>query len=510
VKRLEEISTRPWLAKLAWGIVVGLLFLLQLYQNAANIGHKPVWLDEASTWMVAAKPLGQVFTLPAEFHSQPPLYYLIIHFLLNFSSSEWFLRGFSWLCGTGLLFFVLFFVDELGLFARVAFCILYIFGPIAHFLCQELRPYSMSATFNLISLIFFLRLLREPSRATMKWYIALTTISLYTLSFDLWSFTLQGFVALGVISWEMKKSGVRAALQKKRELAWGVGASALLYVPYFLLVVHFQRDAVAKQPSLSAIFEQASRSDHLIETLRVFNYLPAPWTIAIYALALGALASAIIGGREVLILAGAIVVHVGLVHGFLFQRSFMAERYFTPVWPIFIFLVAVGLDGVSRLVDRRAWIALTIALLWWVSDLKPSWAAYREAPLPFVGWRAVAQHLREQPGTKVVFFSLGYEGTLLEYETRNDPEVAMRLNKRRRWSAGGQEMDEPYVKKSIQETEAAARCYYYQPTVGVGISPSLSVELDRVYNSVFASEMARLGMQPVQSPGEGLRGYCKP
>ena len=71
--------------------------LLLLFLRGTGISDAELWLDESSTYGTAVRSFGTVLTLPTEFHSQPPFYYLLLHFALKLSSARWFIRGLSWL-----------------------------------------------------------------------------------------------------------------------------------------------------------------------------------------------------------------------------------------------------------------------------------------------------------------------------------------------------------------------------------------------------------------------------
>ena len=94
--RLSEISNDPRLARALFYAAALSISFLHLFKHGTRIDHAELWLDESSTYGVAVRSLGTVFTLPTEFHSQPPLYYLLLHLLCKLSSARWVIRGLSW------------------------------------------------------------------------------------------------------------------------------------------------------------------------------------------------------------------------------------------------------------------------------------------------------------------------------------------------------------------------------------------------------------------------------
>src|SRR2546430_6419188 len=170
--RLWEISDRPRLARAVWAAIAVLLGCLHLFVHGAWIDRDELILDEAGTWGVAVQPLGRLLTLPTEFHSQPPLYYIVLHLLLHAGSAPWFLRGFSWLCCLLFIGYALFFIEELSLLARVVLCLLFLHGDLTHYLATSVRPYAMAAFCTLVASVTLVRLARAPTRRRLVAYAA--------------------------------------------------------------------------------------------------------------------------------------------------------------------------------------------------------------------------------------------------------------------------------------------------------------------------------------------------
>jgi hypothetical protein len=152
-----------------------------------------------------------------------------------------------------------------------------------------------------------------------------------------------------------------------------------------------------------------------------------------------------------------------------------------------------------REIDARAWVAVVAALLAlaWLES-KP-FLAYARAPLPELEWRAVGHELARVPGKKVVFFDLGYEGQMLEYQTRDNPSLELRLNKTFSWGSGGTPATVESVGRDLAQTLATTRCYFYEVSTD-----------GAVFKSTFEPVMQREGFAPAPSPGGGLRAFCKP
>src|SRR5262249_722030 len=156
--RLSEVHGNPAVATGIFVTACVLLTLLHLFHNGSGIASTDVWLDEASTFLVAAYPIKRLIALSIEFHSQPPLYYILFHYLSLVSSQTTVLRGMSWLFCLLFVYFVLFELNEIKLVSRVLFCLLFIFNSHTTFLSHELRPYALSALGTFVSTVLFYRL----------------------------------------------------------------------------------------------------------------------------------------------------------------------------------------------------------------------------------------------------------------------------------------------------------------------------------------------------------------
>ncbi len=80
-------------------LITGTILLVALALRLWQLGAKSLWLDEASSWVFARQPLGQILMNVQE--PNPPLYYALLHgWIALFGQSETALRMLSVLFGT--------------------------------------------------------------------------------------------------------------------------------------------------------------------------------------------------------------------------------------------------------------------------------------------------------------------------------------------------------------------------------------------------------------------------
>ncbi|MGO9288935.1 MAG: hypothetical protein ACLQIJ_09300, partial [Polyangia bacterium] len=102
---LRNLWRRLDLPAIGLAIAFALVALVHLFRNGQGLAAKELSLDEAGTWGIAAQSFWRNCTLPTEFHSQPPLYYFLLHFLVKFGESELYMRSISWLFCLGVVGF---------------------------------------------------------------------------------------------------------------------------------------------------------------------------------------------------------------------------------------------------------------------------------------------------------------------------------------------------------------------------------------------------------------------
>jgi uncharacterized membrane protein len=172
-----EIASQKPLA-----MTLGALILLATIIRVWNLDAHSLWFDELLSISISRLPLSSVVTSPASI--DPPLYYVLLHFWLNISRDDAFIRLLSALPGIAT-------VPALYLLARdlfdtrvglVAAAILAL-SPLQIFYAQEARMYSLLVLFSILSTWTYLRAQKtNRARDWVLWIIA-TLAALYTHNF---------------------------------------------------------------------------------------------------------------------------------------------------------------------------------------------------------------------------------------------------------------------------------------------------------------------------------------
>ena len=505
--RLSEAGERNRVGGAVWIAAAVLLLLLHLFRNGSQIADRELGLDEAWTYYVASRPLLTNLTLPITYHAQPPLYYLILHALLRVNGAEWFLRGFSWLAILGLLGFVLRFLTELNPLARVFLCAVLVTHEITRYLAQELRPYALSTLSSFVATILFVRLLGRPGRRAALAYGAAALVSLYTFAFDVWVFAAHVLWLAVTAAWQ-SRGGWRGALRRHSAAALSVTGVALLYLPYLVLAWHWHGATGA--PEFSGSLQKIVHPGYS-QALRYFlgfGLSPVAAWMTIACVLGGIFAELRRGNATVLLVAAIILGQVVFVQAFLYGRSSVANRYYTPVFPLFWFLVSVGFHHLIPRPPKLVWVVVLPALALGAGTLAFPFFANAARPVPRSEWRQVRDALAAVPGRKVVLFDYGFEAQMLEYEARDDRDMVIKSKRQPLWQGFPQHLQaeslEPEDVERTIEGESAADCFFY--FIGryfVDRGPSSP------YFSVFVPAMNRRGYEAIPFFGSG-HGFCRP
>ena len=155
-------------------IVIGFILRFQ------SVFTRNFWFDEAITWHFSRLPITELIPAVAS-DNNPPLYYLLIHFLLKISSNEIFLRLFSiiinlvcipvlYLLGKKI------FNKTVGLFAAVLFSV----SALNIYIGSEARLHVLGMLFILFNIYVFYICLNKPAFLNIICLIISLVLAVYT------------------------------------------------------------------------------------------------------------------------------------------------------------------------------------------------------------------------------------------------------------------------------------------------------------------------------------------
>ena len=156
------------------------IFLLGTLLRILATSQHDFWYDEAFTYFVSKLPLKDLLTV-TQSDANPPLYYILMHYVIALGKGEIILRLPSLLAGiaTIILTFSLVnkFINKYAALPAAAFVSL---SPLTIYLSTEARPHSLGIFFATLVVFTFLSLIKRPTLPNSGLFIGATAIGLYT------------------------------------------------------------------------------------------------------------------------------------------------------------------------------------------------------------------------------------------------------------------------------------------------------------------------------------------
>ncbi len=255
-----------------------LILLLGLLLRIYDLGTESVWYDEAIS--IAASKLGiidQITWNIAQNESNPPFYYLVLHFWVPvFGDSEFISRLPSAIFGSLSVFAIyavgkLIFNKKAGLLAALILAV-----SVFHIqYSQEARAYSLMVLLTLISFYFLLKLTSSRRRAYSIAYVVSSVLLMYTHYYGALIMIVQNvfYFTMFLVNKKAGELGIWRWL--KLQLLLG-----LLFLPGFLLwakvTLFIQKGFWVPEPTFRGImqyFTFYAGSLYLLILFVIFSFL---------------------------------------------------------------------------------------------------------------------------------------------------------------------------------------------------------------------------------------------
>jgi uncharacterized membrane protein len=163
-------------------ILIVALTLLGAALRAFQLGASSLWLDELFSVLLARRDPGVIIAGTMQ-DTMPPLYYLLLHFVLRFNDSESAARALSTIFSIAAIPW--FYALARDLFdQRVASiaALLLVLNPLQVFYAQEARMYALLVFCALAAMFFFARAWRKDCARDWAWFTITMTCAFYTHS----------------------------------------------------------------------------------------------------------------------------------------------------------------------------------------------------------------------------------------------------------------------------------------------------------------------------------------
>jgi mannosyltransferase len=227
-----------WLKISTWplGLILALPLLLGVATRLWGIGVESLWLDEATSLILAHMDLpGLVQWTAQDIH--PPLYYILLHYwivLVQYAGqgqSEAIIRGLSALAGVlniGVIYLLgqTLFERRTGLYAALLLAL----SPLHIWYSQEARMYTWVTLLVSTSVLLALRAWTSQRWLTWLGYIVVTTAALYTHYYAVFGIMLENLFLLYLL---LRPGRTPWHSGASRALLWRwLGSQAAVFVLY--------------------------------------------------------------------------------------------------------------------------------------------------------------------------------------------------------------------------------------------------------------------------------------
>jgi mannosyltransferase len=199
-----------------------IILLVALGLRLVNINGS-FWLDESAQALESSRPFSQQLEIVGDF--QPPFLHFITHFASYFSQSEWWLRLWGALIPGIISIFFTYKVVRKWFHAKTALfsTILLTTSSFHIFFSQELRPYSLSVMFGMVSIFFLQKIIDESSTKLSKsnqiGFVFASILGIYT-SYVYVFFLISQFTYLLIAKYDLKKIFVWGSLILTSYIPW--------------------------------------------------------------------------------------------------------------------------------------------------------------------------------------------------------------------------------------------------------------------------------------------------
>jgi uncharacterized membrane protein len=331
--------------------VVGLAILVAAWLEIRSLNSRSLWIDEILSRKYASQSLGGLFSFFIHGELNMALYHLFLHFWLRFGDSEVAIRSLSILFSVMTLPFAYVLGKRLvsDWVGALATALLALNGAFYSF-AREARSYSLTILLVTAASYFFIRALDSGRASDWSFYVVTAVLAVYAHLFAM-TVVLAHFLSLGL----------RRARPIDRRSVW-IGAVTILVLlsPAIAYIVTGDR-SLTTDPSTRArdvpdLFKWYAASNRPLLLLYLTGAL-----VAVVAAARRWVRSgpAFVWPESFLIVWLAVPIVAALAVSYTIDPIFQF-RYLLVVLPPFMFLVAVGIAGVSPVVLCAA---LTIAML---------------------------------------------------------------------------------------------------------------------------------------------------
>ncbi len=359
-------------------IQLGLIFLLGLVLRCISLEGRPLAYDDAFSIFLARQDLGAIISGTAA-DTMPPLYYFLLHFWMQISTSVWFMRLMSVVLSMATMWVLYLLVRQFaGRTAGMWAAFLAAISPLQIYHAQDLRMYALMALCQMCYLYFFVRIweTHRSKQAHRRYWVGMVVsgaLAMYSHNLAVFALVIPDLFLLLKRDWKLLGRILIAQV-----------CIGLLALPWLLVLPgqlqKIQRAFWTPQPGIVEIVQALIMSS---------ANLPMPDTLMIVGTIASVLAAALVffetlrvwkeHGRDGIIFLGLTAV---VLPAMLFLVSYLMRPIFVPRQFLAAMLAYLGLAGVvlARIKRRAMCMFLLVCFLVACLAALPYHYAFQEFP----------------------------------------------------------------------------------------------------------------------------------
>lgn len=315
-------------------VVVGIL--LRIFA----LGARHVWFDEAFTYHIAKLPLNElIFAVGSD--NNPPLYYILIHYMLKLGRNEVILRLPSLLFSIASLPLLYAVGKEhinrgIGLIAALLFAL----SPLAMYQASEARLHGLALFLELLLIYLFLILLKKPRIQIFLSFIFVSVLGIYTQYYI--------FLLFLPFTWIIMRHKARISIAKWLIILFTILIAFSPWLLFALKTSHSECACPHTILSLPASIVSPVLAGVGNVTLRTFPTLPFPLLALFSAAALFTLFFFLKGLTAHTHIALLYMIPLAILSFFGLFLPVFSPKAFAIFTPLYFLIVASGLNSIKR------------------------------------------------------------------------------------------------------------------------------------------------------------------
>jgi len=343
-----------------------LLIALMVTRNAQDMAERMFWLNETYEFVVATRSFWEIPVLTIKFWiMQPPLFYWLGHVVAKIGTDPLTLRSISLLLSIAMIGFVIFGLRELKFASRVFLSFVLIMSPFGAFATTAFRPYALAALSILVSSVFFLRALQQPSKWSSAILYGISALALqYSLTLNCFTFGLQ-MSCLGIILVRgVQREGLKQTLVEYKPLIIVCIPLNIAYALVLTMIMQtglrfFQPPPFDLDAYVKALLKNAVQIKENIVLLRswALSFGPACFLLgAIYGLRRNVPVTAYL----LVLFGGQLLFSTYMTYS---RLEYFGVRYLVASYVAFALLSAIGAEYIFQRLDRKTSMLIVACLL---------------------------------------------------------------------------------------------------------------------------------------------------